>query len=97
MRLIDAEALYKHMKKALKLKPQMLGTMYEFFQFVALDCVETAPTIEAKPVVHAHWEGKPLAGYATVRCSACNSCFSENNGRWKYCPDCGAQMDEVTE
>ena len=48
-------------------------------------------------VKHGYWKGKPLAGYSTVKCSACGSAFMENNGKWKYCPDCGAKMDEVTE
>ena len=59
--------------------------------------IDIQPTIDAVPVVHAHWIGKPLAGYSTVKCSACGSVFVENNGKWKYCPDCGAKMDEVTE
>lgn len=59
--------------------------------------IDEAPTIEAEPVRHGHWIGKPIAGYSTVRCSACRSVFSENNGKWNYCPDCGAKMDEVNE
>ena len=55
------------------------------------------PTVGATPVVHGHWIGKPLAGYSTVKCSACGSAFVENNGKWKYCPDCGAKMDEPTQ
>lgn len=38
------------------------------------------------------WIGRPLAGYCTVRCSVCNDAFCDNNGRWKYCPTCGAEM-----
>lgn len=40
------------------------------------------------------WIGKPIAGYATVRCSVCNDVFCENTGRWNYCPNCGAKMEE---
>ena len=40
------------------------------------------------------WMGKPIAGYATVRCSVCNDVFLDNAGRWKYCPNCGAEMGE---
>lgn len=39
------------------------------------------------------WLGKPIAGYSTVRCSNCNASFRENNGKWKYCPECGSKMD----
>ena len=52
------------------------------------------PTADVVPVRHGYWKGKPLAGYSTVRCSVCDSIFRENSGRWKYCPDCGATMDE---
>ena len=38
------------------------------------------------------WIGKPIAGYCTVRCSVCKDVFRENNGRWNFCPDCGADM-----
>ena len=40
------------------------------------------------------WKGKPIAGYATVRCSVCNDVFLENAGRWNFCPNCGAKMEE---
>lgn len=48
------------------------------------------PTIE--PVKHGRWIGKPIAGYSTVRCSVCKETFTENTGRWNYCPNCGAKM-----
>jgi len=50
--------------------------------------------IEAEPVEHGRWIGKPIAGFATVRCSICGTAYLENNGRWNYCPNCGAIMDE---
>lgn len=53
--------------------------------------------VESVSETHGHWIGKPIAGYATVRCSNCKSAFLENKGIWKYCPDCGARMDEVAE
>ena len=55
-----------------------------------LDMMET---VNAEPVVHAHWVGKPLTGCATVKCSNCGMLFLSNNGKWNYCPDCGAKMD----
>lgn len=41
-----------------------------------------------------YWIGRPIAGYATVRCSVCTELFFENQGRWNYCPNCGAKMGE---
>ena len=53
------------------------------------------PAADVKEVVHAEWLGKPLGGFATVRCSNCKNVFSENSGRWRYCPSCGAKMDLI--
>lgn len=48
---------------------------------------------DVAPVRHGKWIGKPISGFATVRCSVCRETFSENSGRWKFCPNCGAKMD----
>lgn len=50
------------------------------------------PSADVIEVVHGEWKGKPIAGYCTVRCSVCGSAFLDNDGRWKYCPNCGARM-----
>lgn len=39
------------------------------------------------------WIGRPLAGYCTVRCSVCGDAFCDNDGRWNFCPNCGAKME----
>ena len=44
------------------------------------------------PVQIGHWIGRPIAGYSNVRCSECNTVFSNNSGKWKFCPECGAKM-----
>lgn len=87
MRLIDADALLQ------RAVPHGWSTPL----WVSDIMIEDAPTIDAEPVRHGHWIGKPIAGYGTVRCSACGNVFSENNGKWNYCPDCGAKMDEVND
>lgn len=51
------------------------------------------PAADVVDVRHGEWIGKPIAGMCTVRCSACGMAFSENSGRWLYCPNCGAKMD----
>lgn len=82
MRLIDAD----------RLKRQVEGRSWRAKEkFIEL--IDTAPTIEAEPVKHGRWIGKPIAGYSTVRCSVCGEVYTENNGRWLYCPNCGAKMD----
>lgn len=56
--------------------------------------IKALPTVE--PTKHGRWgrwKGKPIAGFATVRCSICGTAYLENDGRWDYCPNCGARMD----
>lgn len=55
--------------------------------------IEIIPAADVVPVVHGKWIGKPISGFATVGCSVCRKTFSENNGRWKFCPNCGCKMD----
>lgn len=65
--------------------------------FVLLD--ET-PMIEAKPVVHAHWEKEFFTNERQRVCSACfatvrQTLYDDGEPRlFKHCPWCGAQMDE---
>lgn len=58
---------------------------------VLKDCT----TIEAKPVVHAHWISKNDHGYEWV--FVCSNCGYVDgypfNDRHNYCPNCGAKMD----
>ena len=48
---------------------------------------DTKPT-DVAPVVHAHWEHK---GWFDNECSICHSHYPAT---YKYCPNCGAKMDE---
>lgn len=56
--------------------------------------VRDFPAADVAPVRHGRWIGKPISGFDTVRCSVCMETFSENSGRWKFCPNCGAIMLE---
>lgn len=84
MRLIDAENLW------LTTECTEDGNVHKYYEQFEVD---EAPTIDAEPVRHGRWIGKPIGGYSTVRCSACGDVFLENNGKWEYCPNCGAKMD----
>ena len=64
------------------------------------EMLKKAPTIEAKPVVHAHWrEYYPpkefiLTGEEKLYiCSNCDAKYSHIENQ-RFCPWCGAQMDE---
>lgn len=58
--------------------------------------IQRAPVADVAPVVHAHWAH--LGGDEWC-CSACGFVIT-TEGSWdkpikKYCPNCGARMDEA--
>lgn len=54
--------------------------------------MEEAPTADVVEVKHGEWIGKPIAGYARIKCSVCTTSFVQETGTWAYCPECGADM-----
>lgn len=60
-----------------------------------------APTIEAKPIVHAHWEevreGCHICSNCKVKASLTSDEYDYMEDLNNYCPNCGARMDEVIE
>lgn len=94
MRLIDADALKT---KIQKIKAEALEHGFapeSVCGDILLNFLDNAPTIEAKPVVHAHWKG----GMVTpLHCSNCGEkalgTYFEEEFMSNYCPYCGAQMD----
>jgi hypothetical protein len=106
MRIIDAEALEEKIEKSISIlkKEMLLKNDISIISKIELKWlkdflkhIKNAPTIEAKPVVHAHWEeGAPFH-----QCSNCNGfALSFDNEPYRkeilsnFCPHCGAQMDE---
>ena len=66
-----------------------------------LSVLRTAPTVDAVPVVHAHWR---RYSYDEAICTHCGydrwtefECSKEADERWgelpMYCENCGARMD----
>lgn len=108
MRLIDADALCKHLHE---LKTGDKDTVYEYYDDgidTAISEAATFPTIEAEPVKHGHWVDDGLYAdnhlFHVWRCSKCDKNMmvkdssQEAGAPWfKYCPNCGAKMDEVNE
>ena len=65
------------------------------------DCIAseiaTIPATDVEKVKHGHW--RPIVGYdprdAWAECSRCRTTVKYPGT--KYCPDCGAKMDEEDE
>ena len=96
MRLIDAEAFLKTEIDRCGSAP-LVGTCTSDNEYLS-DRLKKAPTIEAKPVVHGRWIGKPICGNDNCRCSECGSWHNihanlRGEVMQKYCPNCGAKMD----
>ena len=57
--------------------------------------------LKAEPVKHGHWLFyEEPDGYYHSECSECGQWCDEDvflKGKWHYCPNCGAMMDEVIE
>lgn len=51
---------------------------------------------ESAPVVHAHWKDAVQGCHDSphVICSACGGYFWQYFKTFRYCPNCGAKMDE---
>lgn len=86
--LIDRNSLVRYKKKAIGM--DWAGEYRE--DVVSVSTIENFPTVDAEPVVHAHWKQfKYPSGTHGIRCSYCKT---TNGRKSKRCPECGAHMDE---
>lgn len=92
-RLIGANALIKEVESRIYWGQNNTNSI--------LEAIYEAPTVDAAPVVHAHWEEWWPGDCALImtgeemlyRCTHCDAKFSEIENK-RYCPWCGAFMDE---
>ena len=103
-RLIDANALLENADVF-----TMHTKEYGSIEVIPVDAIGDAPTVDAVPVAHAHWEdgcaihnGKEV--YKSIDCSHCEEIFKIESHdreywkeRFKVCPFCGAVMDGGNE
>lgn len=92
MRLIDADVLMEQMK----CRRNFVGRASD-----PVCLVEDAQTIEVETVRHGHWV-LPDICYEDIECSVCHAYMPlpisfDYRPAYKYCPMCGAKMDEVSE
>lgn len=98
MRLVDADAMYERAQADLH-----RGALEDWELDVIVNCLDSAPTVDAAPVVHGRWdgEGDGLADGEIVLdvwyCSECGHCIDDGTDDPcvlpNYCPNCGAKMD----
>ena len=97
-RLIDANALEELGELPYVYNPVANGTPWYRANDV-WGCIEREPTVDAVEVVHGRWEKAEYYGW--IRCDKCKDVYLEEgylgNGKWNYCPNCGAKMDGGNE
>jgi hypothetical protein len=97
-RLIDANET----ERVMSLRYKELAEEYGHYDHYttgysdALCVVEDAPTVDAVEVVRGRWEEySRMPGY--LQCSKCHDAHIWfawlKDGKWNYCPNCGAKMD----
>ena len=89
MRLIDADALEKFLKRLRRELPKESRDFFtrdemilNFQQYIHLQ-----PTIDAVPVVRGEWDADPCGWH-------CSECGADGRASWHYCPNCGAKMED---
>ena len=96
-RLIDANALENLIRTDAKVKTDDtehdIGRVHGLIN--AADIIHHAQTVEAVEVVHGKWEKAEYHGF--LRCDQCKDVYINEewleDGKWNYCPNCGAKMD----
>ena len=88
-------AEYIERDELLKFKADVYDEVGHILYAVPTGRIVAMPAADVAPVVHAHWEDK---GWAGMICSNCGENAIEGHYDYqvlsKYCPYCGAKMDE---
>lgn len=69
------------------------------YEFVNL--IDAQPAIDAEPVRHGHWKLADIYHEDVYVCSVCHADIAvpinfDYRPTYKYCPMCGAKLDEAT-
>ena len=100
MRLIDADLLekeiYKWMPKDQETWMDSEIPPIENLVVSIMMTIQEQPTVDAVPVRHGKWTNHILGstGYGTTVMHQCSECECMTISRFRYCPNCGARMDE---
>ena len=96
MKLIDADELKKNFQDELCKGIACAECSMQVEGFCRVErWIDIAPTVEAEPVKHGRWiDTTVTVGWPKWSCSVCGG---DGRGDYKFCPWCGARMDEVKE
>lgn len=78
-RYIDVDAFLAEMIKT----PRYFTVKFDILNF---------PTSDVAPVRHAHWIFNGTFG--NLNHHSCSACLKDEFRLYRYCPNCGAKMDE---
>ena len=101
MRLIDADVAKEMLKRHANEFSDVLSRKEKTVLVGGgTSCIDKCPTVDAVPVVHGRWETvSSMLGY--LCCSNCKDVYIWEtwlgDGKWNYCPNCGAKMDGGNE
>lgn len=98
MRLIDSDALIERLEPY-KDKYGAEEFPYYMVHEAFIYEMEKEPTVDAVPVRHGKWIYGNEFHWYTASCNQCGykrytDIKATNWNGWKYCPNCGARMDE---
>lgn len=101
MRLIDADALKETIcTNVYPIRDIINSQDYGMFWTGGIEkAIDDAPTIDAEPIRHGHWEKQDDLGSTEWQlCPICNRITKIDtvfDRVFEYCPHCGAKMDSV--
>lgn len=95
-RYIDAENVKnKIIKYHAGLRPRYITRLDDALISDICDIIDEENQADVQPVMHAHWTIKELHyPKHLVRLHTCSSCKGQSHRNYKFCPNCGAKMDE---
>jgi len=58
--------------------------------------IDATPTADVQPIRHGKWVKAESMQYFRKHYPAytCSACGFRKDGKWNYCPNCGARMDK---
>lgn len=99
MRLIDADALKQVTEECIAEYDCYTRDTIFGMRSVVYYATTDAPAVDAVPVRHGKWIYGNEFHWYTASCNKCGykrttDIKAANWNAWKYCPNCGARMDE---